>query len=564
MQHLPIAPWQTATSQGIDVVLLTRGAAPGQVYVRCLPDNEEHLIAMQPDGEIGGWQRWRAIAPWDNGNSLTLYCFVIAAESGHRWLAADGEHALVPPEALHFRVHPSATPPAWVREQVFYQVFPDRFCKAGEHASWQTLSPWGSKVDFHTFCGGNLNGLRAQLPYLQNELGITAIYTTPVFAARSNHRYDTTDFTQVDPLLGGNAALAALRQATQGRGVRLVLDGVFNHTGVAHPWLAQQGANFYAFDGTGQPVGWKGHASLPVLDFALPAVRQAIYGAPDSVLRRWLQPPYSIDGWRFDVIHMLGEGTGALNNLQHVQAMRNAMREENLEAFVLGEHFAEATRWLQGGPEDGAMNYYGFLHPVQGWLAGLSVGSTCARLSTAQFEHALTRAVAAIPYANQLAQLNLLGSHDTPRFLTLLQGNVALMQLAFTLLFTRPGVPCIYYGDEMGLEGGADPDNRRCFDWDRNHWNHALWEHVRTLARLRRERSEWRDGATLTMAQGDDWLVYARCNAQATTLVALNRGPAVTVQVPLHRLPLQATGWRNGDAHTLALPAHSARLVFSI
>ena len=578
--HPPIAPWCVATRDGLQLVLLTRpgDAAAGRVFVRTLPDNEELLTPMHADGTEGhgvALQRWRADVAWDGGNALTLYAFVLADARGHRWLAADGEHALVPPEAVHFRVHPHAQPPAWVRDQVFYQVFPDRFARSGSGPApaQGVAAEWGAAMEpgraASTFYGGDLPGLTARLPYLQDELGVTALYLNPVFASRSNHRYDTTDYFQVDALLGGNPALADLRQATQARGMRLVLDAVVNHTGAHHPWVADQ-PGWYARGDDGRAVGWKGHASLPVLDFAVPEVSAAIYAAPGAVLRHWLRAPYAIDGWRLDVIHMLGEGPGAQRNARHVRAIRRALREENPQAYVLGEHFAEATRWLQGDQEDGAMNYFGFTQPVRAWLAGLDLGGVRARLGTADFVAALARALAAIPYPNQLAQLNLLDSHDTPRLLTELGGDTALMKLAATLLFTRPGVPCIYYGDEIGLQGGPDPDCRRCFPWDRAQWDQPLFAHYKALTRLRRERREWAEGATLALGQGDDWMAYARVASGAATLVVVNRGPAVQVVWPASAWPWPVGPLRDldgrlhdGPGRPLNVPAQSSVVLLS-
>jgi alpha-glucosidase len=582
--HPPIAPWATADLAGLDLVLLTdQTLSPGRAFVRSLPDNEALLTPLLADGQDGDLQRWRAHIAWDGGNHLTRYAFVVArdeSEGGHLWLGADGPQALVPPEALHFCVHPSERPPDWVCSQVFYQILPDRFARGANSTAVpnsSALKPWGAPIDKHhrqdTLYGGDLAGVLEGLAYLQEELGVTALYLTPVFASRSNHRYDTSDFSQVDALLGGNAALQTLREATAARGMRLVLDGVMNHTGADHAWL-QTHPHFYARDDKGRPLGWKGHASLPVLDFAQAGVQDAMYAARDAlhpaVLRRWLRPPHDIDGWRLDVIHMLGEGPGAHNNAQHVRAMRQAIREENPAAYVLGEHFSEATRWLQGEQEDGAMNYHGFATPVRAWLAGLPLGPKRARISTAQFEARLTQATAGLPYANQLAQLNLLGSHDTPRFLTELNGDLDLMRVALTLLFTRPGVPCVYYGDEIGLHGGDDPGCRGCFDWDRAHWQQALWRHCQALARLRQTRLEWQQGATLTLTQGDGHLVYARfigrsaAGPGAATVVAVNRGPAVTVHVPLQGLPLEAAAWfglgAEGAAVNMVMSQHSLRL----
>jgi alpha-glucosidase len=557
--HPPIAPWCVANADGLDLVLLCDQALPaGSVRVRSLPDNEELFTTMHPDGQHAALHRWRAHIAWDGGHHLTLYAFVVVGAkdaAGTRmpplWWAADGPHALVPPESAHFRVHRSERPPAWVSQQVFYQVFPDRFARSSTATPDASLVPWGAPVPKRDaashFYGGDLAGVVEQLPYLHDELGVTALYLNPIFSSRSNHRYDTTDYSHVDARLGGDAALLALRQATQARGMRLVLDAVVNHTGADHRWLQQQ-PSLYARDDHGRTLGWKGHASLPVLDFAQAAVQQAIYAAPDAVLRHWLRPPFAIDGWRLDVIHMLGEGPGALNNAHHVRAVRQAVREENPEAYLLGEHFSEATRWLQGDQEDGAMNYYGFTTPLWAWLAGVDVGQPLSepksRISTAQLDTRMTQAMAPLPYANQLAQLNLLGSHDTVRMLTQLGGDVELMQVAFTLLFTRPGVPCLYYGDEIGTPGGADPDCRRCFDWDRNHWQPALWAHAQQLAQQRRTRSEWQRGAAVTLAQGADWWAYARFDEHAATVVVVNRGSAVDVQVPVHVLPLTPRRWQ--------------------
>jgi alpha-glucosidase len=590
--HPCVEPWLVRGPHGAQVLLLTDHAGADAVQLRTLADNEAELLPMAPAGRHGMLHGWQATLPWDGGFETTRYAFRLVAGGRAHWLAADGMHARVPAEAVHFRIHPGERPPGWVPDQVFYQVFPDRFCRASPLPPSRALLPpggepkaWNDPIDVanpaHSFWGGDLAGLERQLPYLHDELGVTALYLNPVFAAGSNHRYDTWDYTQVDPLLGGNAALASLCRALRERGMRLVLDAVVNHTGVQHPWFdhdsrpstpgaarspASPFRGFYAIDSAGTPLGWKGHASLPVLDFASPAVCDAVYGAPDSVLRRWLRPPWAIDGWRLDVIHMLGEGPGARNNATHVRAFRRAIREENREAYVLGEHFAEATRWLQGDQEDGAMNYHGFTHPLRAWLGAAGE----APLATAEFERWLAEARGLIPWDNQLAQLNLLGSHDTARALTLLGGDLRRLTLALTLLFTYPGVPCLYYGDEIGLDGGGDPDCRRPFPWRREQWNGTLLACCQRLVRQRRQRAEWRRGAWQTLAQGRDHLVFARYTGRAVTVVALNRGPGVSVAVPLQQLPLPPLAWYEGDSgarcaapRQVTLPAVGARWWFA-
>lgn len=597
--HPTIAPWLVRAADGCRVTLLCGGIAPGIVYLCAEPDNEELLIAMQQVGEVNGLLRHEAVLPWDRANDTTRYAFKLLHGSRQTWLGAGGTSPHPPPGEQRFRVCRGHTPPAWVADQIVYQIFPDRFCQGDPSLAVRTdeyvygtgrmrvvQQPWGAPVDPATaataFYGGDLIGIRRRLDYLAGELGVTALYLNPIFTSGSNHKYDTEDYDHVDPHLGGNPALAELAGELRGRGMRLVLDAVVNHTGANHPWFDRFGRHggrgaypsadspwrsWYVFAG-GDYASWKGHASLPVLDFAVPAVRAAIYGDRDAVLRRWLRPPYAIDGWRFDVVHMLGEGPGALHNTAHVREMRRAVREENPDAYILGEHFTEATRWLQGEQEDGAMNYYGFAHPVRAWLAGQDFGGEPAELSTAEFERWLTAARARVPYANQLAQLNLLDSHDTTRFLTAVQGDVRRMELGVTLLFTYPGVPCIYYGDEIGLLGGRDPDCRRCFDWDRDRWNTGLHAHYRRLIGWRKARPELRHGAYQTLAVGDDAVMFARYTERSVAVVAVNRGDR-PAELPLRpaELPVEVVRWHGagGEAATgdrLAIPPCGWRIVF--
>ena len=584
--HPSIAPWLIRGPDGCRVTLLCGGGEPAIAYLRADPDNEEQLIAMQPTGSANGLLRFEAELRWDRGNTTTHYAFKVLHGRRQLWLAADGAHPHPPPREVLFKVCRDHTPPAWVAEQIFYQIFPDRFCQGDEalavatdeyrygiHRAGVVRRPWGAAVDrghaATAFHGGDLPGIVRQLDYLHGELGVTALYLNPIFTSGSNHRYDTEDYDHVDPHLGGNAALVELGDALRARGMRLVLDAVVNHTGANHPWFNRYGEHatlgayqsadspwrsWYMFSDEHDYASWKGHRSLPVLDFANPEVRAEVYGGRDAILRRWLRPPYAIDGWRFDVIHMLGEGPGARNNAHHVRELRCAVREENPEAYLLGEHFAEATRWLQGDQEDGAMNYYGFALPVRAWLGEQDAAGHPAQLSTPELERWLTAARARVPYGNQLAQLNLLDSHDTSRLLTALAGDIAGMQLAVTLLFTYAGVPCVYYGDEIGLDGDDDPGCRRCFDWDRARWSTRLHEHYRRMIAWRKRRAEWRHGAYQTLGVSDDALVFARYLDRAVTLVAVNRGAEpVALALALDELPVAVARWRDPDDQVVAV-----------
>lgn len=235
---------------------------------------------------------------------------------------------------------------------------------------------------------------------------------------------------------------------------------------------------------------------------------------------------------------MLGEGTGATNNATYVRAFRETLREENPAALVLGEHFFEATDWLQGDQEDSAMNYYGFSLPVRAFLAGVDHRGHPLEIDAADFDHLLTRARTQLPFEIQLSKFNLLGSHDTARILTLLEGDTARLSLAVTLLFTYIGVPCVYYGDEVGLLGGNDPDCRRTFPWDEASWNRVVLAHYRALIAFRRERRVLQESLFVPLyAQGDVY-AFARILEDEGVIVIVNRGEEVGLELDLRQLGL--------------------------
>lgn len=552
--HLQAAPWFRTAGSGLELSLFVAKALTLQtVFIRHEPDNEEALLPMQLVGYQGELAIWRGLLPLRPADENILYCFKAITDDQQWWLHGCGVSSVMPPRAQHFRVNPHNKPPAWVQDQIFYQIFPDRFhngdpglhVQQGEFLYGDTNHPviaksWGEPVArdhlgtaASEFYGGDLAGVQQKLHYLQS-LGITALYLNPIFASPSNHKYDTVDFYRVDPLLGSNQQLADLTNNLHQRGMRLILDAVVDHTSDKHPWFLRDKAcqqvehrhanhRFYTFDETGHHIGWKGLSHLPKLDFAQPEVQEAVYRGDNAILRHWLRAPYSIDGWRFDVIHMLGEHGTAAGNSYHVRQMRQCVKQENPEAYILGEHFFEAGSWLQGDQEDGAMNYYGFAHPVRAFLAGMDIAYHPVRVSAEEFDLWLTQARANIPFANQLTQLNLLDSHDTARFLSLLNGDRQLMQTAVTLLFTYIGTPCVYYGDEVGMEGGPDPDCRRCFPWDSTEWDHLLHDHYRRMIRLRKTHPALRRGDIHTLYAGEHSYVFARTLESDVVITAINR-----------------------------------------
>ena len=599
--HSQVTPWFKVSNNQLQLTLFVHKELElTQLFIRYEPDNEEELRPMKPCGQQGELVIWRGELPLNRDSGSVLYTFKALTAQEQWWVHAAGVSGSMPPRQSHFHYNPQQKPPIWVQDQVFYQIFPDRFCNGDPSISVQNgeyqygggthpviAKQWGEPVaadhlgtGASEFYGGDLAGIQSKLHYLQS-LGITALYLNPIFASPSNHKYDTVDFYRVDAHLGSNEQLAELTSNLHQRGMRIVLDAVVDHTSDQHPWFTAASdvhataRRFYTFDEKGQHIGWKGLSHLPKLDFASREVQEIVYSGDDAILRHWLRAPYAIDGWRFDVIHMLGEHGSAAGNTYHVQQMRQCMKQENPDAYVLGEHFFEASQWLQGDQEDGAMNYYGFAHPVRAFLANQDIAYHPVRISAEEFDQWLKQARCSIPFANQLAQFNLLDSHDTARFLSLLSGDVALMRTAVTLLFTYIGTPCIYYGDEVGMEGGKDPDCRRCFPWDSTEWNHLLHDHYRRMIRLRKTHPALRRGDIHTLYAGEHSFVFARTLESDVVITAVNRHPtkARTITLPIWQTTALANRFTDPETREkfevvkgeirLTIPAKTARVLLA-
>ena len=457
--------------------------------------------------------------------------------------------------------------PAWVRDAVFYQIFPDRFAGSERIRKPGPLEPWDAPPTNDGFKGGDLIGIVEHLDHIES-LGVNALYLTPVFQSASNHRYHTYDYFTVDPLLGGNDALRELVDAVHARGMRIVLDGVFNHTGRGF-WpfhhVLETGAgspyrHWFHFDQQGldgrkpidaYPIGrlragspqddpwpgtesadpgtarerlgyeaWWGIPALPKLNVAEPAVREYLW----RVAEHWLR--FGIDGWRLDV-------PGEIDDPPFWAEFRRRCRAVNPEAYLVGEIWGVAPEWLAGDRFDALMNYP-LAQAILGFVAGRSLNEPLVRshheyaqiqhLDGAAFGARVGQLLAAYAPETVAVQLNLLGSHDTPRALSLLGGDREALQLAVLLQATLPGAPCTYYGDEVGLEGGLDPDNRRAFDWAVTTWAPDVLEAVRAAFGLRRSEPALRaDGVTILAAEGAA-LAFERRAGNRRLAIAVNAG----------------------------------------
>jgi neopullulanase len=467
----------------------------------------------------------------------------------------------------------SVDTPAWVRDAVFYQIFPDRFARSGRVPMPGPLEAWDAPPTIHGFKGGDLYGIAERLPEL-HQLGVTALYMTPVFASASNHRYHTYDYLAVDPLLGGDAALRELIDAAHARGMRVVLDGVFNHCGRGF-WpfhhVAENGAEspyrdwFHldpevlagrqaidpypeerpAPDHVGQAFrggyrGWWGLPALPKLNVSNPMLREYLMGVGEHWLR------FGIDGWRLDVPSQIEDPT-------FWPEFRRRCRAVKPDAYLVGEIWHEAPDWLAGDRFDALMNYplavaiLGFAGNASLDRAVIDVHHTLRtmleRLDGRQLASRLEQLTTNYPSDVIAVQLNLLDSHDTPRALTLLGGDVAALRLAFVLQLTLPGAPCIYYGDEIAMQGRDDPDSRRAFPAEPGAGDQDLRSFVAALAAARHEHVALRRGEVRTIGADGDGIALERSAEGRRAMVALNAGRS-TQELALDGLEDADGKWR--------------------
>lgn len=461
--------------------------------------------------------------------------------------------------------------PKWVKDAIFYQIFPDRFAKSARNPSGNLpFEPWDSEPTTHGFKGGDLYGVIEKLDYLK-ALGINAIYFNPIFSSASNHRYHTYDYYNVDPLLGGNDAFKKLIKEAHKRDIRIVLDGVFNHasrgfwqfnhvleTGAASPyrgwfhfdeerlngkrhWGAypskhEEGAlrNEDSLTAIGYRAWWNLPA-LPKFNTDNPVVREYIF----DVAEYWVKQ--GIDGWRLDV-------PGEINDDEFWREFRRRVRAVNPDTYIVGEIWHEAQRWLQGDQFDAVMNYlvttismnfFGANHlntHVIHQAGGLK--DRVRPMNAGDFARDLEHILTLYPEDITYAQLNLLDSHDMPRFLSCVSGDKSALKLAWLFMFSIPGAPCIYYGDEVGVDGGHDPECRRSFPWDEDRWDKSLLAYAQACAALRTKEPALRRGDLKRVFAEGELLAYSRSYKDESLFVAFNTANEErTLDLPLGKKP---------------------------
>jgi alpha-glucosidase len=550
--------------------------APGAdaVSVRAVRDGEPAWTTAEPEAEVPGGRWWRA--ELTAVNPVTHYRFLLTGPPGstagaYSWLNGTGHHHRDVTDAADFRVVAHPAVPDWVADAVVYQVFPDRFARSAAAddrpvPSWARPARWDEPVVHRgpdtgrQLYGGDLPGIAEHLDHLV-DLGVTVLYLTPFFPARSNHRYDASSFDTVDPVLGGDEALAALLEAAHGRGLRVVGDLTTNHTGDAHEWFlaavadpSAPEAGYYFFDEhPGRYASWLGVSSLPKLDQSCTHLRERLYDGPGSVVARWLS--FGLDGWRIDVANMTGR-YGA-QDLAHDVARRLAAtaRAARPDAWVLAEHGHDAGPDLPGDGWHGTMDYAGFTGPVCTWLThspDLVFGFGRPVATPSLPAHAVVATMrevhGAMPWRAQGASSLHLDSHDVPRFRTVVGGGSSggvsaagrerhLVGLAMQL--TMPGVPTLFAGDELGLTGVDGEHARTPFPWDRpESWDAPTLEAFRSWIAQRRTHVALRRGGLRWVHAGEDSMAFLREHPDERVLVHLARADHEPVRLPLAALGL--------------------------
>ena len=525
----------------------------------------------------------------------------------------------------NFKFYPDFKTPDWAKGAVFYQIFTDRFCNGDpsndvlDHEySYVKLhseqeKDWGAyphNMDVCHFYGGDLQGIMDKLDYLQ-DLGVEVLYLNPIFVSPSNHKYDIQDYDYVDPHFGrivddegdvlvegdmdnrhagryirrvtnkknleaSNEFFIQFVEEVHRRGMKVILDGVFNHCGSFNKWMDREriyegqedyepGAyvdekspyrSFFKFFSDNWPYnkdydGWWGHDTLPKLNY------EDSESLCDYILRigqKWVSPPYNTDGWRLDVAADLGHSPEY--NHAFWKRFRKAVKDANPEALILAENYTDPASWLEGDEWDTVMNYEAFMEPITWFLTGVEKHSDERRedllCNPETFEGAMSHHMSRFEYESLYVAMNELSNHDHSRFLTRTNGQVgriqskgteaaeegineAVMREAVIMQMTWPGAPTVYYGDEVGVCGWTDPDNRRTYPW--GHEDKQMLLFHKEAIRIHRNSTALRTGSYKMLYTAWGILAYGRFDEKERyTVIVNNTQDTVNVAIPVWQI----------------------------
>lgn len=468
--------------------------------------------------------------------------------------------------------------PEWVKHAVFYQIFPERFCngdpsndvRSGEYTQnghpaiqmekWDLPALPYEQAYCLDFFGGDLQGIQQKIPYLK-ELGVTALYLNPIFFAPSSHKYDCLDYFHVDPHFGGDEALADLSTALHENGMKLILDISINHTGIAHKWFNRDGIwfdksigaynnpdaverKYYFLEEDNTYHGWFNVDTMPTLNYTSEELRDMIYRNEDSVLKKWLKPPYSIDGWRFDVADTFARNDEIQLADELWPEICESIKSVNPQAYILAEHWGDCAQYLQGNAWDSPMNYYGCGRAIRQFLGEAdlfmqkhpALRTSLYKMTAKDVKNRILQHLAKLPHVIWENQFNLFDSHDTSR----LHNNPKIQREeyrgAVIFQFMLPGAASIYYGDEAEIDGYIDSMEgcRFPMPWDKAFRDGSRYHLHHTLAHLKAEHPALSlGGMKFLYADGQIISIVRFCEQEAFVCIISTDDNDKSIRLPL-------------------------------
>ena len=481
---------------------------------------------------------------------------------------------------------------SWSPEAIFYQIFPDRFNRVGNNElddrkvifilqdkrvieGKRVLSNWDDPIIKNTrisdgeftiqYYGGNFNGIKEKVDYLK-ELGITAIYFNPINKGRSNHRFDVEDYLTPDPLLGTEKELESMIKTLHDNGIKVIFDGVLNHTGVFHKWFDHLGETepkgafasktsqyidyYYFNEHPYKYESWFNYGTLPQLNLANKQLIGRLLTDKDSAIKKWLKKPFAIDGWRLDTASILGKFPLNKVNEEFNKTIHKSIKDENKDAYIVGETFYDPKELVDYNKYEATMNYRGFMLPLVKWLTKITNLLTIPRedghlklkFSAKEMSKQLDDIRNSLDFQNQIRMYNLLDSHDVVRFWTQINKNFNKLKVALSILFTYIGIPAIYYGDEVGIEGEGDPDCRRPMIWDEKKQNKKIFKLYKDLITFRKSNKVLVYGSYINIFVSKKMFAYARFMDNKIIITAVSNSKKIKCMSML----LTPLGIKNG------------------
>jgi glycosidase len=453
--------------------------------------------------------------------------------------------------------------PEWVKNTVWYQIFPERFANGDPKLNPPNTLPWGSKEPSPTdYFGGDFQGIIDHIDHLV-KLGITGIYLNPIFKAATNHKYDTIDYFEIDPQFGDKKTFKKLVKTCHEHGIKVMLDAVFNHSGFYFEQFQdvlknQEKSKFVDwFHLRGFPVTPLPEPNYDTFAFTheMPKLNTENSEVKDyllSVAKYWIEE-FDIDGWRLDVANEVDH--------QFWREFRSTVKRVKPDAYILGEIWHDAIPWLQGDQFDAVMNYP-FTNATLRYIAKGDINAE-------EFANQLTRVLVCYPKNVQEVAFNLLGSHDTPRILTMCHDNKDKLKLLFLFQLSFIGTPSLYYGDEIGLTGENDPDCRKCMIWDEDKQDQELLELVQRLISLRKEHTAFGNCGEFSILETNNetnHVTYSKTNDKETIIITINNSKdPINIPIPVDFTNRKPTDlWNNmplKETSRLELPPYGFSII---